>query len=248
MGDVLLEMSAVSAGYQGARPGWDRPVIDQFDLRIGRGELVTVLGANGSGKSCVLLTVAGLIRTTGGSIQFDGADITAAPARIRARLGISLVPEGRRLFSAMTVRENLALGATSVGKRGALDVSVVLELFPPLGPLLDTVSGSLSGGEQQMCAIARGLMARPKLLLIDELSLGLAPNQAERILAALQHVRTSLGVTVIFVEQAADAAIAAAERVVVLSLGRKVFDASAAEAVRSRDTIERAYLGLVVSP
>jgi branched-chain amino acid transport system ATP-binding protein len=172
MAEPILAMTAVSAGYESDRPSWGRPVISDFDLVIGRGEMVTLLGANGSGKSCVLLATAGLIRLTGGSIRFNGTDVTRSSAADRARAGISLVPEGRRLFAGMTVRENLGLAAASVNRPAGEGFEVVLDLFPPLRNLLDSVSGSLSGGEQQMCAIGRGLMARPMLLMIDELSLG----------------------------------------------------------------------------
>ena len=246
MADPLLSMSTVSAGYEGSRPGWDRPVIADLDLDVGQGELVTLLGANGSGKSCVLLATAGLIRLTAGTLRFDGEDVSRAAATARARNGISLVPEGRRLFAGMTVRENLRLAATSLGRSEAEGLATVLDLFPPLDRLLDKVSGSLSGGEQQMCAIGRGLMAKPKLLMIDELSLGLAPMIVERLVEALKRIQNELGITVLFVEQAADLAIEVADRVVVLSLGRKVFDGPAEQARTSRDVIERAYLGLPV--
>jgi len=206
--------------------------------------MVTLLGANGSGKSCVLLATAGLIRLTGGTIAFSGNNVTKASAAERARTGISLVPEGRRLFPGMTVRENLRLAATSLKRSEPEGLGVVLDLFPRLGDLLDKVSGSLSGGEQQMCAIGRGLMAQPRLLMIDELSLGLAPVVVDRLIEALRRVRFELGVTVLFVEQAADLAIDVADRVVVLSLGRKVFDGSSTEASSQRNLIERAYLGL----
>jgi branched-chain amino acid transport system ATP-binding protein len=244
--EPLLELHAVSSGYEGSRAEWDRPVIAGLDLRIEQGELVTLLGPNGSGKSCVLLALAGLLKITGGSIEFRGADVTRMPAEIRARSGISLVPEGRRLFAGMTVRENLRLAATSLGRSEADGIALVIDLFPQLRGLLDKTAGSLSGGEQQMCAIGRGLMARPSLLMIDELSLGLAPVVVERLIEAVKRVNRELGITVLFVEQGAELAIDVAERVVVLSLGRKVFDASAAEAVASRDTIERAYLGLPI--
>ena len=244
--DSLLAMRGVSAGYEGDRPTWDRPVVSDFTLDVASGELVTLLGANGSGKSCVLLATAGLIRLTGGSMSFNGSDLTRASATQRARNGISLVPEGRRLFSGMTVRENLVLAAVSLNRPVAEGIDTVLDLFPQLHNLLDKVSGSLSGGEQQMCAIGRGLMARPQLLLIDELSLGLAPVMVERLVDAMKRIHAEMGITVVFVEQAADLAIDIADRVVVLSLGRKVFDGSATEAAASRAVIERAYLGLPV--
>ncbi len=246
MPETLLEMTSVSAGYEGERPSWGRPVIADFGLSIGAGEMVTLLGANGSGKSCVLLATAGLVRLTGGSIAFNGADVTRNSAADRAKTGISLVPEGRRLFPGMTVRENLRLAATSLKRSEAEGLEVVLDLFPRLGDLLDKISGSLSGGEQQMCAIGRGLMAKPQLLMIDELSLGLAPVVVDRLIDALRRVRAELGITVLFVEQAADLAIDVADRVVVLSLGRKVFDGSADDAASQRDLIERAYLGLPI--
>jgi branched-chain amino acid transport system ATP-binding protein len=246
MAEPLLAMRSVTAGYEGARPGWDRPVISDLDLDIGHGELVTLLGANGSGKSCVLLATAGLIRPTGGSIRLDGDDLTRRSAADRARAGISLVPEGRRLFAGMTVRENLRLAATSLGRNEEQGITIVVDLFPQLANLLDSVAGSLSGGEQQMCAIGRGLMAQPRVLLIDELSLGLAPVMVERLADAIRRVHAEMGITVLFVEQAADLAMEVADRVVVLSLGRKVFDGTADEARSSRDVIERAYLGLPI--
>jgi branched-chain amino acid transport system ATP-binding protein len=246
MTERLLAMRNISAGYEGDRPSWDRPVISDFDLDVAPGELVTLLGANGSGKSCVLLATAGLIRLTGGTISFSGSDLTRSSATERARNGISLVPEGRRLFSGMTVRENLTLAAVALNRPIAEGIETVIALFPQLANLLDKVSGSLSGGEQQMTAIGRGLMARPRLLLIDELSLGLAPVMVERLVEALKVIHGQMGVTVVFVEQAADLAIDVADRVVVLSLGRKVFDGPASEAAASRDVIERAYLGLPV--
>jgi branched-chain amino acid transport system ATP-binding protein len=246
MPEPLLVINGIRAGYEGSRMGWDRPVITDFDLVIGRGELVTLLGANGSGKSCVLLASAGLLKLTDGTIELEGTNLTRSSAADRARAGISLVPEGRRLFSGMTVRENLRLAAASVRRPASEGIDVVLDLFPHLSGLLDKVSGSLSGGEQQMCAIGRGLMARPKLLMIDELSLGLAPAMVDRLVDAMRRIHAEMGITVLFVEQAADLAIEVSQRVVVLSLGRKVFDGTAAEAAASRDVIERAYLGLPV--
>jgi len=246
MAEALLRLTGVTAGYPSERPTWDRPVISDLDLEVHHGELVTLLGANGSGKSCVLLAAAGLVRASAGTIAFDGQDVTGISATQRARAGISLVPEGRRLFSGMTVRENLELAARSLKRPVGEGLDVVLDLFPRLGLLLDKVSGTLSGGEQQMCAIGRGLMAKPSLLMIDELSLGLSPIAVDRLVAALRRVNAELGVTVLFVEQGADLAIDVADRVVVLSLGRKVFDAKAVEARASRDVIERAYLGLPV--
>jgi branched-chain amino acid transport system ATP-binding protein len=240
----LLRLVGVTAGYPSERPSWDRPVIGDVDLDVRTGDLVTLLGANGSGKSCVLLATAGLVRTSAGMLIFDGDDVTRSSAAARARSGISLVPEGRRLFSGMTVRENLELAARSLHRPVGEGFDMVLDLFPQLRGMLDKVSGTLSGGEQQMCAIGRGLMAKPSLLMIDELSLGLSPIVVERLVIALRRVNRELGITVLFVEQAADLAIDVADRVVVLSLGRKVFDGSAADARQSRDVIERAYLGL----
>ena len=242
----LLRLSGVTAGYPSERPSWDRPVIGDLDLAVNAGEMVTLLGANGSGKSCVLLTTAGLVRTSAGQVVFGGEDVTRSSAAQRTRAGISLVPEGRRLFSGMTVRENLELAARSLHRPVEEGLETVLDLFPQLRDLLDKASGTLSGGEQQMCAIGRGLMAKPSLLMIDELSLGLSPIAVERLVGALRRVNAELGVTVLFVEQAADLAIDVADRVVVLSLGRKVFDGSADLAGESRDLIERAYLGLPV--
>jgi branched-chain amino acid transport system ATP-binding protein len=216
------------------------------DLSLEQGQLVALLGPNGAGKSCLLMTIAGAIRAHGGEVRLEGRDISALRTRRRAMAGLSLVPEGRQLFAALTVRENLSLAASSVGRPVDDGLSVVTELFPRLGALLDNVAGSLSGGEQQMCAIGRGLMARPRVLMIDELSLGLAPVVVERLLDALKRAHRELDMTVLFVEQDADLARDTAQRVVVLSAGQIAFDGSADEAGAARSRIEDVYLGLPV--
>ena len=238
MPEPVLELAGLASGYGPVG------VVRDLGLVIREGELAALLGPNGAGKTCALLTIAGPNRASAGTIRFDGIDVTAERTRHRARRGISLVPEGRQLFPALTVRENLSLAATSVGRPVGPGLEIVTELFPQLVALLAKVAGSLSGGEQQMCAIGRGIMAGPRLLMIDELSLGLAPVVVERLVEALRRANDELGMTVLFVEQDADLAIETAERIVVLSMGRKVFDGSAGEATASRDLIEQAYLGL----
>ncbi len=209
------------------------------------GEIVSLIGSNGAGKTTLLNAVCGLVRREG-EVNFDGRSITGlAPEAIVAR-GISQVPEGRQLFAPMTVAENLELGAYLRQRRqnrAAIrrDLERVFELFPRLKDRLDQEAGTMSGGEQQMLAIGRALMARPRLLLMDEPSLGLAPKVVEDILATLQRLRAE-GLTILLVEQNARAALKIATRAYVLETGRIILSGAAADLLQDRQ-VTRAYLG-----
>ena len=204
---------------------------------------VAVLGANGAGKSTLLRTVARALRQRAGHVHWDGTCIDRWPADRAARAGIALVPEGRRLFPAMTVRENIEVGAARRPAREAsAAVDAALLRFPELRGRLDVAAGRLSGGEQQMVALARALAGSPRLLLVDELSLGLAPAVTERIYTHLRDI-VAAGVSVVVVEQYADLAVEVAHRVVVLEKGRVAFTGSPAELRARPDVLETAYLG-----
>jgi branched-chain amino acid transport system ATP-binding protein len=199
----MLEVTGLAAGYGRVQVLWD------VELDVGEGEVVALVGSNGAGKTTLLRAVSGMITPTGGDVRLDGTSLVGRAPEEAVLAGIAHVPEGRRLFAGLTVRENLRVGAYASG--GDADIDRAVELFPRLGERLDQVAGSLSGGEQQMCAIARGLMANPKLIMIDELSLGLAPKLVEQILERLTSV-TEAGTAVLLVEQDVDAALEAAAR------------------------------------
>ncbi|HEX9051718.1 MAG TPA: ABC transporter ATP-binding protein [Anaeromyxobacter sp.] len=236
----MLRLRNVDAGYG------KLTVLRRVTLHVSAGEIVTIVGANGAGKTTLLETVAGLVRARGGELQFDGASIARlATERIVAR-GCSLVPEGRQVFAAMPVRENLLLGAHVQYARGRRhevqeDLERVYGLFPILRSRADQLAGTLSGGEQQMLAIGRALMARPKLMMLDEPSMGLAPLVVKDIFAILRRVREA-GTTVLLVEQNARSALKLADRGYVLETGRIVLQGTAEELLANRD-VQRAYLG-----
>jgi branched-chain amino acid transport system ATP-binding protein len=208
-----------------------------FELR--RGQTLAVIGANGAGKSTLLGALAGLLAPAEGSVVFNGRDISALPAFERVGLGIALVPEGRRLFASLSARENLLTGQQR-RRSGAWDLAAVVELFPLLATLLDRPSGRLSGGEQQAVAIGRALMANPELLLLDEVSLGLAPVLVEQFYAALPRIQAA-GATVLIVEQDVGQALAVADEVVTLLEGRQVLHGTPSE-LRREDIVD-AYFG-----
>jgi branched-chain amino acid transport system ATP-binding protein len=208
-----------------------------FDLQ--RGQTLAVIGANGAGKSTLLGALAGLWAPAEGSVVFNGRDISALPAFVRVGLGIALVPEGRRLFASLTARENLLTGQQR-GRSGGWDIAAVVELFPLLEALLDRPSGRLSGGEQQAVAIGRALMGNPELLLLDEVSLGLAPVLVEQLYAALPRIQAA-GATVLIVEQDVGQALAVADEVVALLEGRQVLHGAPSQ-LRREDIID-AYFG-----
>jgi branched-chain amino acid transport system ATP-binding protein len=230
----MLEVTGLAAGYGRVQVLWD------VDLEVGEGEVVALVGSNGAGKTTLLRAVSGMITPTGGEVRLAGDSLVGRAPEEAVRAGLAHVPEGRRLFAGLTVRENLRVGAYVHGERADIDRAV--ELFPRLGERLDQVAGSLSGGEQQMCAIARGLMANPKLIMIDELSLGLAPKLVEQILERLPSV-TEAGTAVLLVEQDVDAALEAAARGYVLENGRIVASGESS-ALLEDPRIREAYLGV----
>ena len=221
-------------------------VLHDVALEVRPGEIVCVIGANGAGKTTLLKTIAGVLRPTAGRVVADGRDIAGRPSWWVARHGIALVPEGRGVFADQSVRDNLWLGAVARSSgRGsaalAVDLESALALFPALAERLDLPAGALSGGQQQMLAVARGLMAKPRVLLLDEPSLGLAPILVREIFAAIERLRTR-GVTVLLVEQMAAQALALADRAYVLERGRITLE-GAAQDVRSNPAVIDAYLG-----
>lgn len=214
------------------------------DLEVREGEAVALVGANGAGKTSVLAAISGLHRPVGGSVTFLGREIAQLPAYNITPLGIALVPEGRRLFGNLSVHKNLLLGAyrqRNIPQRER-DLDYVLDFMPVLRERLSQRTGTLSGGEQQMVAIGRALMSRPKLLMLDEPSLGIAPIVVARLFEALKRVRES-GTTVLLVEQNLRMALEFSDRAYVMQTGRVVLDGEAGELSRSED-VKRAYLGL----
>jgi len=234
-GAPLLEIGRLAAGY-GAEP-----VLKQIDLRVDDGEMVAVLGANGAGKSTLMRAVGGLHRPVSGEIALDGGDLAREPAHRVVRRGAVLVPEGRQVFPELSVLDNLALGAYSRKKWHRAEIDAMLERFPRLRARLHQRAGLLSGGEQQMLAIARGLMAKPRLLLLDEPSLGLAPQVVNDLFDALDSLRAE-SVTILLVDQMAGLALALADRAYVIEGGRIVASGTAAE-ISGEGTLEKAYLG-----
>jgi branched-chain amino acid transport system ATP-binding protein len=211
-----------------------------LSLSLNEGETVALVGANGAGKTTLLRCIAGAHRPAAGRIAFDGLDVTAIPAHRRVRLGIALVPEGRRLFPGLTVEENL-LTAGARGRPGPWSVERVLEAFPLLAPLRRRAAATLSGGQQQAAAIGRALMSNPRLLLLDEVSLGLAPIVVESVYASLRSL-IETGATILLVEQDLARAMNVAGRVICMLEGRVVLEGSTGELTRER--ITAAYFGL----
>jgi branched-chain amino acid transport system ATP-binding protein len=214
-----------------------------ISLEVREGEIVTLLGANGAGKSTTLRSINGLNRPRQGTIRFQGRDITAVPAHQIVKRGIAQSPEGRRLFPRMSVTENLEMGAFQRNDRAGIreDMERVFELFPRLHERRNQHAGTMSGGEQQMCAIGRALMARPKLLLLDEPSLGLAPIFVERIFEIIKTINDQ-GTSILLVEQNALMALEAANRGYVLETGHIVL-ADRAEALKTNEQVRKTYLG-----
>jgi branched-chain amino acid transport system ATP-binding protein len=236
----MLEVRDLVAAYGHVR------VLEGVSLVVGDGELVTVIGANGAGKSTLLRTVAGLLAPSSGSVDFAGEDVTGMRAERLVRRGVTLVPEGRMLFADLTVAENLRLGAyTRTGaaakREYAEDLARVQELFPVLAERAAQPAATLSGGEQQMLAIARALMARPRLLLLDEPSLGLAPRIITDIFRALDLLRAG-GLTILLVEQDARIALRHADRGYVMRDGKVALSGSSAE-LMANDDVRLIYLG-----
>jgi branched-chain amino acid transport system ATP-binding protein len=240
----MLEIESLSSGYGGP------PVLQQVSLRVGEGEIVAVVGANGAGKTTLLNTVAGLLRPVKGTIRLDGEDITGRAAERIVRAGLSLVPEGRQIIAPLSVEENLLVGAygrrgNADAKTGATIIAAIYERFPRLKELRRQPAGLLSGGEQQMLAIGRALMAGPRVLLLDEPSMGLAPLVVSEIFKLLADLNGK-GIAVLLVEQNARKALALAARGYVLEGGRIVLEGPSATLAASPAIVE-AYLGAASS-
>ncbi len=210
-------------------------------LRVGAGEVVALLGANGAGKTTTLATVSGLLHPVSGEVRLDGEPLAGLPAHEIVARGISHVPEGRRVFPVMSVHENLLMGAYRDRRRARDDIERVFAMFPRLAERRGQAAGTLSGGEQQMLAIGRALMARPRVLLLDEPSMGLAPLVVAMIFSVITEIN-STGVSMLLVEQNAHQALAVADRGYVLETGRMVLDGPA-HLLRADDRVRRAYLG-----
>ena len=216
--------------------------IKGVSFEVNQGEIVTMIGANGAGKSTTMTTVAGLLKPKSGSITFEGHDITSTPASKVVSLGLALCPEGRRVFQQMSVRENLEMGGYT-RPAGELTASLdqVFEQFPRLKERQRQIAGTLSGGEQQMLAMGRALMSKPKLLMLDEPSMGLAPILVEQIFDIIRELHAA-GTTILLVEQNAQAALSVADRAYVLETGRITLSGTGKELMAS-DAVRKAYLG-----
>jgi branched-chain amino acid transport system ATP-binding protein len=237
-GRPLLELDAVSAGYGPVQ------ALSAVSIAVMPGEIVTLIGANGAGKSTLLMTICGDPKPRGGRIRLEGQDIAGLPTHAIMRLGLAQSPEGRRVFPRMTVGENLQMGAETLGGGGdrSARLEEVFALFPRLRERLAQRAGTLSGGEQQMLAIGRALMSRPRLLLLDEPSLGLAPLIVRQIFAAIRDLNAKTGLTVLLVEQNANLALRLAHRGYVLVNGRIAMAGTGAELL-ARPEVRDAYLG-----
>lgn len=233
----LLELSGVKVAYGNVE------ALAGIDLVVNEGEIVTILGANGAGKSTTLLTVSGLIRPVAGDVLYQGKSLLRTPGHDVVGLGIAQSPEGRRVFGTMTVLENLKLGAFSVADKKSSEQTLkwIYDLFPRLSERRQQLAGTLSGGEQQMLAIGRALMAQPRLLLLDEPSLGLAPLLVRSIFKTIREINKN-GVTILLVEQNAKAALKLASRGYVLEVGHVALEDTAANLLANA-SVREAYLG-----
>jgi branched-chain amino acid transport system ATP-binding protein len=233
-----LELSRVSAFYGDAQALFD------IDLVVEPGEIVAIIGSNGAGKTTVLRTISGLVRPREGSLKYDGRDLASTHPWSVVSRGIAHVPEGRRLFRDMSVQENLMMGAyhRNNAADGKVDLDRVYTLFPRLAERRDQLAGTMSGGEQQMAAIGRALMARPRLLLLDEPSLGLAPKIIETVFTTIREINSE-GVGIVLVEQSAQLALETAQRAYLMENGRIVKTGSASDLMND-DAVREAYLGL----
>jgi len=234
----LLEVSRLASGYEGVQILWG------VDLRLEKGKLTTLVGSNGVGKTTLLSTIMGLLRPSEGTVTFAGQDVTRHSAHARAKAGMVLVPEGRQLFTDMTVYENLEMGAFSPRARGSFkdNLEKVFELFPRLKERAKQKAGTLSGGEQQMVAVGRGLMAEPEVLMLDELSLGLSPLLALTLFEALTRLKKT-GLTMLLVEQNVSMALAVSDYAYVLAQGKVWLEGEARQLLKN-DDIRRTYLGI----
>jgi branched-chain amino acid transport system ATP-binding protein len=234
----LLEINDLASGYEGVQILWG------VNLRLEQGKLTTLVGANGVGKTTLLSTVMGLLRPWQGAVNFAGQDVTNFSAHARAKAGMVLVPEGRQLFTEMTVYENLEMGAFSQRAHANYQQNLekVFELFPRLQERAKQKAGTLSGGEQQMVAVARGLMAEPEILFLDELSLGLSPLLALTLFESLTQLKKT-GLTMLLVEQNVSMALAVSDYAYVLAEGRVHLEGPARDLLKN-DEVRQAYLGI----
>jgi branched-chain amino acid transport system ATP-binding protein len=235
----LLELHELSAAYGPVE------ALNSLSLQVGEGEIVALLGSNGAGKSTTLRTISGLMKPKSGRVMFDGQDIAGMHPESVVRLGVAHVPEGRRVFPGLTVKENIMLGASN--RRGVArrtletEVDEMFELFPEIRRFSGALGWTLSGGQQQMVAVARGLMSKPRLLLLDEPSLGLAPLIVQQVFRIIAHIRER-GTTVLLVEQNARTALSVADRGYVLETGRLIIEGKPDELWNNED-VRAAYLG-----
>ena len=233
----MLEVATLSSRYGRI------PALAGVSLAVKRGELVALVGANGAGKTTLLRVISGVLPASSGTVRFEGADVTATPARRRVQLGIVQVPEGRQVFAAMSVEDNLKLGAFVRPQREvAPGLDRIYAHFPVLAPKRREAAGTLSGGQQQMLAIGRALMGRPRLLLLDEPSMGLAPRLVAQIFAVVRALKEA-ATTILLVDQNAQAALAVADRAYVLETGRIALEGRGDELLASA-RVQQAYLGL----
>jgi branched-chain amino acid transport system ATP-binding protein len=237
--NAVLRVDSLSAGYG------DVPVLENVSLEVFEGQVVSVVGANGAGKTTLLSTISGLVRAQSGHVAFGGTDITNSPAHEITARGLVMVPEGGRLFPFMTVEENLELGAYVKTARRAMTERMreVMDIFPILRERRAQLAGQLSGGERQMGAIARAMMSRPSLLMLDEPSVGLSPLMVERVFEIVQKLAQSEGLTIVLVEQNVSEALEIADQAYVLDHGRIVRQGEAA-ALRGDPQIQETYMGL----
>ena len=234
-GQPLLQLDGINTYYGLIH------ILQDVNITVGEGELVCLLGGNASGKSTTLKTILGIVRPRTGRVLLGGEDVTKRPTSYRIGKGIAIVPENRRLFAPMTVRENLEMGAYLRGSASDEDFDRVYQLFPRLKERRNQLAGTLSGGEQQMVAMARALMSRPKLMLMDEPSMGLAPVLVEQNFEIIKEVHDS-GVAILVVEQNANVSLSIANRGYVLSTGRLVLEGKAADLLQD-EGLRKAYLG-----
>jgi branched-chain amino acid transport system ATP-binding protein len=235
---TVLDVRGVTGGYG------EVTILRDVSLALEEGSTTCVVGANGAGKTTLVRAIMGQVRSTTGTVTYDGRDVTSLPTHRKAGLGLILVPEGRQLFSSLTVRENLNLGATPAraGAHRARNFDWVLSLFPRLEERLEQQAGTLSGGEQQMLAVGRGLMAEPRLLMLDEPSLGLAPVMVQSLYGVLRQLQEA-NLTILLVEQNVPLAMSMSRRAYVLSEGRVVLNGEPAE-LQAKPEMRKAYLGV----
>jgi len=237
--DTILNVSRLCSGYG------ELPVLQDVDLQVQRGEIVAVVGANGAGKTTLLLTISGHLRAQSGSVTFNGEDVSAQPAHAAVGRGLVMVPESGRLFPFMTVLENLELGAFHDKARAHMKANLqeVMEYFPILADRRSQLAGRLSGGERQMCALARAMMGMPRLLMLDEPSLGLAPIMVDRVFELVNNLVAKKGLSVLLVEQNVRNALQMCQRGYVIEHGQLLKTGSGQELLRDPD-VQRSYMGL----